>query len=61
MGPYCYAETVRCKMLILVRDIDWGCRCAASFDLDLGLTFDVAIVTLSLKILTRIYLMNHKV
>ena len=31
-------ETVRCRKLILGRDIGWGCRCAKSWcDLDLTL------------------------
>ena len=37
-----------------------GCRCATSWS-DLDLTFDLAIVTLSLKILSGLYLGNHKV
>ena len=36
------------------------CRCATSWS-DLDLTFDLAVVTLSLKILSDPYLGNHKV
>ena len=56
----CISETVRCRKFILGRDIGWGCRCATSWS-DLDLTFDFAVVTLSLKILSRLYLDNHKV
>ena len=41
---------------ILVR----GCRCATSWS-DLDLTFDLAIVTLTYKILSGLYLGNCKV
>ena len=37
-----------------------GCRCATSWS-DLDLTFDLAIVTFSLKILSGLYLRNRKV
>ena len=37
-----------------------GCRCATSW-CDLELTFDLALVTLSLKILSGVYLGNSKV
>ena len=37
-----------------------GCRCATSWS-DLDLTFDLAVVTLSLKILSGLYLGNCKV
>ena len=37
-----------------------GCRCATLWS-DLGLTFDLAVVTLSLKILSGLYLGNRKV
>ena len=37
-----------------------GCRFATSWS-DLDLTFDLAVVTLSLKILSGLYLGNHKV
>ena len=56
----CISETVRCRKLILGRDIGWGCRFAASW-YDLDLTFDLAVVTLSLKILFGLYLGNRKV
>ena len=59
-GKVCPSETVRCRKLIHGRDIGWGCRCAKSW-WDLHLTFDLAIVTLSLKIFSRLYLINHKV
>ena len=49
--PGCISETVRCRMLILGRDIGWECRCPTSW-CDLDLTFDLAIVALSLKILS---------
>ena len=54
------SETVRCKKLILGRDIGWGRRCAASW-CDLDLTFDLAIVTMSFKILSGLFLGFHKV
>ena len=56
----CISETVRCRKLIRGRDIDWGCRYAMSW-CDLDLTFDLVVVTLSLKILYRLYLKNRKV
>ena len=37
-----------------------GCRCAMSW-CDLGLTFDLAVVTLTYKILCGLYLGNRKV
>ena len=37
-----------------------GCMCATSW-CDLDLTFDLAVVTLSLKILSGLYLGNRKV
>ena len=49
--PGCISETVRCRKLVHGRDIGWGCRCAVSW-CDLDLTFDLAAVTLSLKILS---------
>ena len=58
--PGCISETVRCRKLILGRDISIGCRCATSW-CDLDLTFDLAAVTLSLKILSGLYLRNCKV
>ena len=60
--PGCISETVRCLNLAgnplgtLVR----GCRCATSW-VDLDLTFDLAVVALSLKILSGLYLKNRKV
>ena len=58
--PGCISETVRCRKLILGRDIGWGCRCATSWS-DLDLTFDLAVVTLTFKILSGLYLRNRKV
>ena len=40
-------------------DIVGGCRCAMSW-YDFDLTFDLAVVTLSNKILFGLYLRNHK-
>ena len=37
-----------------------GCRCATSWS-DLDLSFDLAVVTLTYKILSRVYLGNCKV
>ena len=37
-----------------------GCRCATSWR-DLDLIFDLAVVTLTYKILSGLYLDNHKV
>ena len=48
--PGYISETVRCRKLILIIDIGQGCGRAASW-FDLDLTFDLAVVTLSLKIL----------
>ena len=42
-----------------IKDIGWGCRYAVSW-CDLDLTFDLAVVTLSLKILSGLYLGNRK-
>ena len=58
--PGCISETVRCIKLILGRDIGWGCRCATSW-CDLDLTFALAVMTLGLKILSRLYLGNREV
>ena len=58
--PGCISETVRCRKLIIGRDIGWGCRCATSW-CDLDLSVDLAVVTLSLKFLTGLYLDNRKV
>ena len=59
------------------RAIGWGCRCGycamSLFDLDLtfdlaevtlcdiDLTFDLAVITLMFKILSWLYLRNHKI
>ena len=47
-------------LYLLVGTLVRGCRCATSWS-DLDLTFDLAIVTLSLKILSGLYLRNRKV
>ena len=49
-----------CRKLILGRDVCSGCRCATSW-CNLDLTFDLAVVTLSLKMLSGLYLGNRKV
>ena len=62
-GKACHgyiSETIRCRKLILGGDIGWGCRSATS-SCDLDLTFDLAVVTLNLKLLSRLYLRIHKV
>ena len=56
----CISETVRCRKLILGRTLVRGCRYAMSW-CDLDLTFDLAAVTLSLRILSGLYLGNRKV
>ena len=56
----CISGTIRCRKLILDRDIGWECRCATPWS-DLDFTFDLALVTLSLKILSGLYLRNCKV
>ena len=57
--PDYISETVRCRKLILGRDIGWGVyRCATSW-CDLDLTFDLAVVTLSLKILNCLVLVLY--
>ena len=58
--PVYISETVRCRKLILGRDIGWGCRCAMSW-CDLDLTVDLAVVTLTYKILSELYLGYHKI
>ena len=50
----CVSETIRCRKLILGRDIGWGCRYAMSL-------FDLALVTMSLKILSGLSLRSCKV
>ena len=49
------SETVRCRELILGREIGWGCRFATSWS-GFDLTFDLAVVTLTYKILSGLYL-----
>ena len=44
-------KTIRYRKLSLGRDIGWGCRCAKLW-CDLDLTFDLAVVTLTCKILS---------
>ena len=58
--PGCISETVRCRKLILGRDIGSGCRCATSW-YDLDLIFDLVIVTMSFKILSGLFLGFHQV
>ena len=55
----CISLNMRCRKLIRGRGIGWGCRCATSW-CDLDLTFYLAVVTLSLKILLGLYLINCK-
>ena len=57
--PGCLSETIRCRKLILGTLVKM-CRCATSWS-DLDLTFELAVVTLSLKILSGLYLGNRKV
>ena len=56
----CMSEALTCKVLNLGRDISWECMCAIS-GCDRDLTFNLSIVTLSLKILFGLYLRNCKV
>ena len=70
--PGYISETVKCWKLLHGRDIAWkgrcggvggwggGCRCA-TLGCDFDLTFDLAIVTLTCKILSGLYLGNLKV
>ena len=51
---------VRVIVLYLVGTLVRGCRCAMSW-CDLDLTFDLAVVTLTYKILSGLYLGNRKV
>ena len=44
----------------MVGTLIMGCRCATSW-CDLDLTFDLAVLTLTYKILYRLYLRNCKV
>ena len=53
--PGCILASVRCRKLILSRDISGSTSWS-----DLDSTFDLVIVTLSLKILSGLYLINHK-
>ena len=53
--PGCISETIRCRMLIVGMDIGWGCGYTTSW-CDLELTFDLTVVTLSLKIISGLYL-----
>ena len=53
-------KTVMCNILILNRDIGWGCRCAVSW-CDLNLTFDLVIVILTFIIMSRLYVRYSKV
>ena len=58
--PGSILETVRCRKLIFLGTLVRGFRCATSV-CDLDLTFDLVVMTLSLKILSGLYLSNHKV
>ena len=55
----CISETVRCRKLKFGRGIGWGCKFASSW-YDIDLTFNLARVTLSLKILCGLILRNCK-
>ena len=57
--PGCISETIWSRKLIFGKEIGSGCRCAVSW-CDLDLNFDLAKVTLSLKILCGLYLGNRK-
>ena len=52
--PGYFWETISFRKMILGRDIGWGCRCAISW-YNIGLTFDIATVTLAVKILSELY------
>ena len=54
--PGSTSKTIRCNEYGM--DIGWGCRSATPL-CDLDLTFDLDIVTLSLKFLSRLYLGNY--
>ena len=58
-----FSETVKSRKFVFGNDIGWGCSRAMSWfeHFELDLTFDLAIVTLSFKILSRLYLKNRKV
>ena len=53
----CISETVRCKNYYLVGRLVRRCRGTTSWS-DLDLTFDLAIMTVSLKMLSGLYLGN---
>ena len=55
-----YLKTLRCRKLKPGRDISWGYRFVLSW-CDFTFTFDLAVVTLIFKILSRLHLRNHKV
>ena len=48
------SETIRYRKFILDRDNFWTCRCANSW-CDLDLTFDLAMMTITFKILSQLY------
>ena len=50
-------DCIRCRKLTCSMDIGWGCRCAMSW-CDFNLSLDLAIVTLTFKILPGLYLGN---
>ena len=55
----------KCKKLILVRDIGWGCTMSTSWCTtswcDLDLTLDLAVVTFTYNIVSGLYLGNRNV
>ena len=60
--PGCTSETLTRKIFILGRDIGWGGGCRyAPLCCDIDYTFDLAVVTLTYKTLSGLYLGNCKV
>ena len=60
MGRWAPGNSLSGLYQYLVGTLVRGCRCATSWS-DLDLTFDLAAVTLSLKILSGLYHSKHKV
>ena len=58
--PSCTSKTVRCKMWILGRDIGWQVW-VCNIMVELDLTFDLPVVSLTLKICFELYLRSHNV
>ena len=52
----CISETVRCRKLILGKDIGLGGVGVQHHGVTLDLTFDLAVMTLTYKILSGLYL-----